>query len=139
MQAIKIATRLGNCAMIISARMLETDKALKALAEYATKYLIWHEVGSEAFNKASDFKRDAEYSDGLSKHLIAVGNDKLSECFTDIVITTSKYDKPNTVDAVIKGIDKMSAEDLAKLSAALNAKTATQPKTEATETVAEAA
>lgn len=136
MESIKLATRLGNCKLNISAQLVNTEKATKLLAEYAMQFLIWHSTGSEAFNGKSDFKRDAEYSDELANHVSAKAKAVLSDCFAGIEIETAAYVKPNPIAKLIKqyvsmGFSEVEAKaEAEKVQAILDAKTEVKPLTD---------
>ncbi|HEY1248992.1 MAG TPA: hypothetical protein VGE97_08405 [Nitrososphaera sp.] len=135
MEAIKLNTRLGNCNLNIKAQ-LRNDK-LKLAGEYCLQFMVWHLLGSDAYNKKSDFKRDAMFSDALAKHLADRGKTVLSDCFSDIEIQTSKYDKPDPIAKLIKEFISlgMSEADAKAMADQVQAKTAkpsdnNQPKPE---------
>jgi hypothetical protein len=98
--SIKLDTKLGNCNLDITAQLREGKQ--DAVAEYAMQFLVWHVVGSQAFNKKSAFKRNAEFSDDLAKHVRATALDVLGDCFDSIVVKTSKYDAPDKIAKLIK-------------------------------------
>src|SRR5215470_19216439 len=120
---ISIKTRLGNCKLNVSAE-LRNDKINK-LAEYAMQFLIWHNCGSEAFNGKSDYKRDAQYSIGLSDHMQTVCVDVLGEVFDSIKVETSKYEAPDKIAKLIKEFISlgMSEADAKAMAADVQAKT----------------
>jgi hypothetical protein len=134
-EAIKLNTKLGNCNLKVSAQLQNDDKAMKLLGEFAMQYLIWHVIPAGAFNKKSDYKRDSEYSDGLSKHLVSEGKSVLGKVFKDISIETSKYDAPDKIAKLIKqymdiGLSEADAKVEAMKIAALVAKPKTETSTE---------
>jgi hypothetical protein len=98
--SIKLDTKLGNCNLDIQAQLREGKS--DAAAEYAMQFLVWHAVGSQAFNKKSDFKRNAPYSEDLAKHVRATAMSVLGDCFDSIVVKTSKYDAPSKLEKLTK-------------------------------------
>jgi hypothetical protein len=101
-ESIELNTKLGNCNLNIEARLRNDDAAQKLLGEYAMQYLIWHIVPAGAFNKKSEYKRDAKYSDGLAKHLRAEGIAILGRVFENVSIETSEYKAPDKIAKLIK-------------------------------------
>jgi hypothetical protein len=130
-EAIKLNTRLGNCNLKISAQLQNNDKAMKLLGEYAMQFLIWHSLGSAAFNKKSDFVRDSAYSDALSAHLKNEGVSILNEVFEGVSIETSAYAKPDPIAKLVKEFISLGmSEDDAK-AMAKSVQDKVQPKTDA--------
>jgi hypothetical protein len=137
MEAIKLKTRLGKCNLDIQAHLRNDKTAM--LAEYAMQFLIWHVVGSQAFNSKSDFKRDALFSDELAKHVRSTSLEVLDECFENIQIKTSKYDAPDKIAKLIKefvGLG-MSEVDAKAMAEQVQAKVTKPQPTEETVAVAE--
>ena len=119
MESIKLATRLGNCKLEISAQLRNDEKANKLMAEYAMQFLIWHSAGSQAFNSKSDFARDAQFSDELAKHVRAKSLEVLSDCFDSIQIKTSAHVKADPIAKLIAQFVSLGfSEDEAKAEAA---------------------
>ena len=100
--SIKLITRLGNCNLKVSAQLQNNEKAQKLLGEYAMQFLIWHSLGSAAFNKKSDYSRDAKYSDGLAKHLKTEGISILNEVFEGVSIETSEHKPVDKIAKLVK-------------------------------------
>lgn len=139
-ESIKLNTRLGNCALDISAQLQNDDKAMQKLGEFALQFLIWHVVPASAYDKKSAFKRDSAYSDALAAHMTANCNSVLADCFKDIAIKTAKYDKPDPIAKLIKEFISlgMSEVDAKAMAAQVQAKTA-KPETKVAEAQAEVA
>lgn len=130
-EAIKLNTRLGSCNLKVSAQLQNNDKAMKLLGEYAMQFLIWHVLGSAAFNKKSDFQRDSAFSDALAAHMVSEGTSILNEVFEGVAIETSAWVKPDPIAKLVKefiglGMSEADAKDMAK---SVQAKV--QPKTDA--------
>ena len=130
--SIKLDTKLGATRLEISA--VAQNGKTDAIAEYAMQFLVWHVVGSQAFNKKSDYKRNAEFSDGLANHVRATALDVLGDCFDSIVVKTSKAPVVDKMAKLIKefvslGYSADDAKALAEKTIASAPNTKQEPST----------
>lgn len=135
--SIKLETRLGNCALDITAQLQNNEKAMKLLGEYALQFLVWHVVPASAYDKKSAFKRDSAYSDALGAHMQAEGIAILNEVFEGVEIKTSRYEKPDKIAKLVKEFISlgMSEADAKAMAESVQAKVAkkSQPESEDSE------
>lgn len=130
---IALQTKIGNCALDISAELKTDENAQKTIGENAMQYIVWHSVPSAAFDKKSEFKRNSEYSDRLAEHLVATIKTEFAKSFSNVVVKTEKWLKPDSAEKILKDIEKMSDEDFARIVAARKASKAAkiEPESEA--------
>src|SRR6266404_3825778 len=108
MEAIAIQSRLGNCALVIKAR-LRNDRVQQA-AEAAAMHLLFHKAGSKAFpGKDGGHKRDEAFSPELAKDVEAAVLESLGDVFEDFDVKTAPYEKQSEVDKIIRSLEKIGA------------------------------